>query len=268
MVNILKKHKILITGSGSGLGKMAAISLAKRGHIVYATTFYENQTQELNKYAKENNLNLTSFKLDIRDKSDLEKLNNIEYDTLINNAAIGDSGSLSEVNINRIKNVFNTNIFATLNITQLAIKKFIENKKGKVIFISSLSGRTAIKFLGPYCTTKFCLQGIAECLKKEMKMLEYADIKIKLIEPGAYATGFNKINTAKKYKWMEQKSYFKFRLDSLKENEEMTWNFLESKNFKPIIKQYVKAVEDNNYKFRYCRPFIQKLAIKILLLFS
>lgn len=258
----------MITGSGSGLGKMAAIELAKKGHLVYASTLYENEAQKLNEYAKQTKLNLISFKLDIRNKIDLQKLDNLDFDTLINNAAIGDSGSLAEVKIDRIRNVFNTNVFANLNITQLAIKKFIENKKGKIIFISSLAGKSAIKFLGPYCMSKFCIEAIAECLKKETKMLEYADIKIKLIEPGAYATGFNKENNEKKYEWMKNKSYFKFRINNLRKNEEKTWNFLESKNFKSIIKQYVKAVEDNNSKFRYSRPFLQNLATKIIMLFK
>ena len=39
----MKKQKIFITGAGSGLGKMAALALARRGHTVYASVQYENQ---------------------------------------------------------------------------------------------------------------------------------------------------------------------------------------------------------------------------------
>lgn len=262
------KHTILITGSGSGLGKMSAIELAKRGHKVYATTLLESQSIQLNEIAKNENLNIISFKLDIRDKSDRKKLNKIDFDTLINNAAIGDSGSLSEIKISRIKNVFLTNVFSSLEITQIAIKKFIKKGFGKVIFVSSLAGRVAIEFLGPYCMSKSSIIAIAECLRKELKKIEYANIKVKLIEPGAYATGFNKENYEKKYKWMQKKSYFKFRLSNLKLKEEKIWNFIEAKNFKSIIKMYIRAVESNDAKFRYSAPFIQNLITKIRLLFS
>lgn len=260
-------HTILITGSGSGLGKMAAIELAKRGHKVYATTLLEKQSKQLNEFAKSKNLDITSFKLDIRNKDDRKKLDKIDFDTLINNAAIGDSGSLAEIKISRIQNVFYTNVFSNLEITQIAIKKFINKGYGKIIFISSLAGRVAIEFLGPYCMSKFCIIAIAECLKKELKKLEYANIKVKLIEPGAYATGFNKENYEKKYTWMHKKSFFKFRLSNLKLREEKIWNFIEAKNFNSIIKQYIKAVESDNSKFRYSAPFLQNLITKIRLLF-
>ncbi len=177
----MKKHVIIITGSGSGLGKMAAIALAKRGHKVYATALYDEEVKTLNNFSKENNLDLISFKLDIRNKLDREQLNNIHYDTLINNAAIGDSGSISEVNVSRIKNVLETNVFSNIEITQLSINKFINQGYGKVIFISSLAGKVAIEFLGPYCISKFSIEAMAECLKKEIKKIEYADIKVKLI---------------------------------------------------------------------------------------
>ena len=105
-------------------------------------------------------------------------------------------------------------------------------------------------------------------LRQELKKIEYANIKVKLIEPGAYATGFNKENYLKKYEWMKNSSYFKFRLDTLKYKEERTWNFIESKNFKSIIKKYVKAVEANNNKFRYSAPFIQYIFTKLRVLFG
>lgn len=129
---------ILITGSGSGLGKSAAIALAKRGHNVIATTQYESETLELINYAKENNVKLESFKLDILLEEDRNKILNYDIDVLINNAAIGDSGSISEINVNRIKKVFETNVFSNIEITQLALKKMIKNKKRKNnIFIFS-----------------------------------------------------------------------------------------------------------------------------------
>lgn len=264
----MKKHTIVITGSGSGLGKMAAISLAKRGHNVIATTRYENEAHDLNKYAKDKNLNIQSFKLDITLEEDRNKLLGIEFDTLINNAAIGDSGSIAEINIDRFKNVFEVNVFSNILVTQVALKNMIKKGNGKVIFLSSLAGRIPIAFLGPYCSSKFAIEGFVNCLKQELLILKNNDIKICMIEPGAFATGFNKENNEKKYKWMKKESYFKNNLGKIQYYEEKFWNFIETKKYNKIIKKYIKAVETKTPRFRYFAPFSQWLVVKIGTIFG
>lgn len=114
---------VVITGAGSGLGKEAAIALARRGHKVYATTKYDIECEDLKNIAKNEGINLEPFKLDIRIDEDRNKLLDIDFDCLINNAAIGDSGSIAEVKVDRIENVFETNVFSNIKITQIAIKK-------------------------------------------------------------------------------------------------------------------------------------------------
>lgn len=263
------KHKeekiksVVITGSGSGLGKEAALTLARRGHHVYATTQYDNEADTLNQLAKEENIPLEAFKLDILLDEDRNQLLDIDFDVLINNAAIGDSGSVCEIRVDRFENVFETNVFSNIKITQIALKKLIEKKKGRVIFLSSLAGRITIPFLSPYCASKFAIEGFASSLRKEMKQLDGCHIQIGMIEPGAYATGFNKENNEKKYTWMEQESYFRYKLPEIKEKEEKTFNFLEGKNFTSIVKQYVHSVEDTTVKHRYTAPKVQAFFIQL-----
>lgn len=257
------KHTIVITGSGTGLGKMAAIALAKRGHKVYATTKYENEACLLNEYAKKSKLNLESFKLDITLEEDRNKLLKVDFDTLINNAAIGDSGSVSEIDINRLKNVFEVNVFSNILITQTALKKMIPKGTGKIIFLSSLAGKISVPFLSPYCSSKFAIEGFVNSLRQELLILKNVDIKICLIEPGAFATGFNKENNDKKYSWMKNASYFKPQIEKIKYYEEKFWNFVETSKFEKIIKEYIKAVENNRPKFRYFAPFSQWFIVKI-----
>ena len=256
--------KVVITGAGSGLGKEAAIMLSKRGHEVIATTQYEKQAKELNILAGDSKLPITSFKLDINDKNDRELLNEIDFDVLINNAAIGDSGSIADIDVNRIEKVFETNVFSNIKVTQIALKKLIEKKRGRVIFLSSLAGLVSMPFLGPYCSSKYAIEGFASSLRKEMKKLDGVNIGVGIIEPGAYATGFNKENNDKKYEWMYKDSYFKYKWKDIKEKETRFWNFIEKKDFNSIIKQYIKAVEDKNVKFRYTAPIMQALTVQII----
>ncbi|MEG0873066.1 MAG: SDR family NAD(P)-dependent oxidoreductase [Clostridia bacterium] len=263
-----KKKSILVTGAGTGLGKKASIALAKRGHNVYATTRYEKEALILNKIARENKLSIKSFKLDILLAKDREKILEFDFDIIINNAAIGDSGSVSEVRVDRFKNVFETNVFSNICITQIAIKKFITKKQGRIIFISSLFGRISYPFLCPYCASKFAIESLATSLRIEMKKLDYANIEVGIIEPGAYATGFNKENNEKKYSWMKQKSYFKYKLETIKQTEEKVFNFIEQKNYSSIIHQYIKAVEDKKLKHRYSAPKLQAFFIQLLRIFG
>ncbi|MDD2628179.1 MAG: SDR family NAD(P)-dependent oxidoreductase [Clostridia bacterium] len=254
---------------GSGLGKEAAIALAKRGHKVYATVHYEEEIEKLSNYAKENNLDMEVFKLDILLEEDRNLVLNYDIDTFIANAAIGDSGSVAEIRIDRIKNVFETNVFANIELSQLVIKRMIEKGiYGKLIFLSSLVGRVSIPFLSPYCASKSALEAFIESLKYELEILPGSKIQVCLIEPGAYATGFNKINYEKKYTWMNSKSYFKDNYDELKKYEDKIWEKIELKDYDNIIDKYVKAVEDEKPKFRYTAPKGQALAVEIARIFK
>ncbi len=256
--------KILITGSGSGLGKEAAIFLAKRGHQVYATTHYVEEVEYLNNYAKENKLNLIAFKLDILLEEDRNKVLDIDIDTYIANAAIGDSGSVAEIDINRLKDVFETNIFCNILLAQIVIRKMVDKKiNGRLIFLSSLCGRIPLPFLSPYCSSKFALESFIQCLRIEMKQVSSPNIEVCIIEPGAYATGFNKINYEKKYIWMKGNSYFKYKCEKFKKIEDKFWNIIELKNFNSIIDKYVRAVENKKVKFRYTAPKYQAIIIHI-----
>jgi len=259
--------KVFITGAGSGLGKQAAIILARRGHTVYASVHYENQIAPLMEIAKQENLKLFAFKLDVLFPSERELITNYDIDVFISNAAIGNSGSVADIPIYKIEAVFNTNVFANLHMVQLALKNMIERKKeGRIIILSSLVGRIPMPFLSPYCASKFALEGFSTCLRQEMKILNKlsgTNIKVCLIEPGAYATGFNKENNNKKYEWIYYNSYFSEYAKFIRKYEIKIWNFLEQKPYNSIIKKYVKAVESNNPKFRYTAPWWQSTFVQL-----
>jgi len=255
--------KILITGCGSGLGREAAIALASRGHYVYATTHTEEQADKLNILNQKYNLPIESFKLDTLCRDDRLKVTNIRIDILVNNAAIGDSGSVAEIDINSYRNTFETNVFCPIELTQLVLKQMIPRKEGRIIFLSSLAGRSPIPFLSPYCATKFALEAIVPSLNEELKELKSVNIPVILIEPGSYATGFNQKNISKQFNWMKIDSYFKSNIRSLEKKQYGYFKLTESTNIDSIINKYIKAVEDKHPKERYIAPASQGTFIKI-----
>ena len=272
MVYIMKektnKQTVCITGAGSGLGKEAAIAIARRGHKVIATVLYEEQIQDLEKIVEKENLDIGVIKLDVTNERDREKLLDYEIDVFISNAAIADSGSIAEVDVKRIEDVFKINVFSNIKIAQIVLKNMIENKRqGKVIFLSSQIGRIALPFLGPYASSKFAIEGFASCLRDEMKILnklEKTNIQIGIIEPGSYATGFNVETGNKMYGWMQEKSYFKSHLDLIRKIENKVWQLTELDSYDSIIKKYIKVVECRKLKRRYYAPWYQTLGIQIL----
>ena len=163
------KKRVLITGSGSGIGRDAALRLAKRRHTIYATTHSEAQATALNALGTPG---IEAFKLDITDADDRARAAALPVDVLINNAAVGQSGSLAEVPFERVRQTFETNLFATLMLTQAMLAGMIERRRGTIIFISSLVGRMPAPFLMPYAMTKFALSAAADALRQELTELD------------------------------------------------------------------------------------------------
>lgn len=256
-------RKILITGCGSGLGRQAAITLAGRGHYVYATTHTQEQADKLNTLKQKYNLPLESFRLDVLCRDDRIKVMNIKIDVLINNAAIGESGSVAEIDINKYRGTFETNLFCPIELTQIVLKQMIPRKEGRIIFLSSLAGRSPIPFLSPYCATKSALEVIGSSLNQELKELKDVNIPVILIEPGCYATGFNQKNVSKQFNWMRINSYFKHNIRLLEKKQYTYFKLTESTNINSIINKYIQAVEDKHPKERYISPAIQGAFVKI-----
>lgn len=272
MKNKIKKQTVCISGAGSGLGKEAAIAISKRGHKVIATVLYEEQKCELEEIKEKENLDIEIIQLDVTNLKDREKLFNYDIDVFISNAAIADSGSIAEVDVKRIEDVFKINVFSNIRVAQIVLKNMIENKReGKVIFLSSQIGRIALPFLGPYASSKFAIEGVASCLRDEMKILnklEKTNIQIGIIEPGSYATGFNVETGNKMYGWMYKKSYFKNQIELIRKIENKVWELTELNTYDSIIKKYIKVVECKKLKRRYYAPWYQALGIQILRIFG
>jgi short-subunit dehydrogenase len=260
---VARRRTILITGSGSGIGRHCVMALAGRGHKVLASAHTEEQAARLKAWAGADGVSVDAFKLDITEDADRTKVSELAIDILINNAAIGDSGSLAEVPLDRVRNVFETNLFATLALTQVCLRGMVARRRGTIIFVSSLAGRVASPFLLPYAMTKFSLSAAADGLRQELKRLD-RNLHVSVVEPGAFHTGFNQRMLAKKYEWMRRGSYFQDQIDALKTREQRMFALLELRSTTPIVRQIVRAAEADRPRFRYSAPWWQCAGIQLL----
>jgi NAD(P)-dependent dehydrogenase (short-subunit alcohol dehydrogenase family) len=205
----MTRKKILISGGGSGFGELAAFGLAKVGHDVIIGAQIWPQVTQLRLKAKA--LGLTQLrveKLDILDSYDIQNAAKWDVDILVNNAAIGISGPMSEIPLELLRRSFETNFFAPLALTQAVVRRMIEQKRrGKVTFVSSIGGLMAVPYGGPYATTKHALEALAGSMKAELAPF---GIQIQVINPGGYFTGFNETEAESATHWMDDsKNYIK-----------------------------------------------------------
>lgn len=257
----MNSRTVLITGAGTGIGRDTAGALVAKGHKVYATTHREAEVAGLQ---GELGAGARVFKLDITDAEDRAMIADLDIDVLINNAGQGESGSLAEVDLDRVRALFEVNLFSSLELTQLAIKRMIERGGGNVIFISSIAGRIPFPFLMPYSMTKFALSAAAAGLRKEMEALGKG-IHVSVVEPGPYHTGFNQRLNDSRFEWMEQASLFsKAQVGTLKAAAARELRLAEAGSTNSIVRKIVTAAEARKPRLRYVAPWHFALFVRVM----
>ena len=126
--------------------------------------------------------------MDVTDPADRERAWTWDVDVLLNNAGISEGGSLVDIPEERLRNQFEVNVFGPILLTQKIAKAMVKKQRGKIVFMSSVSGLMADPLSGPYGGSKFTLEAFAESLSKE---LQEFNVQVSTINPGPYLTGFN-----------------------------------------------------------------------------
>jgi NAD(P)-dependent dehydrogenase (short-subunit alcohol dehydrogenase family) len=180
----MESRTILITGAGSGFGKAAAIELAARGHAVIATTETAEQADALQAEHPE----LTTMKLDVTSDADVAKAADLGVDVLINNAGMGVMSPMATVPMDKVRAVFEVNVFGMVAMSQAVIPGMKAKGKGRIINVSSVAGILASPMTSPYSMTKHAVEAFTKSLRGE---LEPHGIDVTKVNPGPYNTGFN-----------------------------------------------------------------------------
>lgn len=190
---------VLITGAGSGFGRTTAVRLAERGHKVIAAVLDDKQAAELSKAEPK----LSVAKLDITNARDVASVDQWNLDVFVANAAVGQTGPLSLIPLERLRAVFEVNVFATFAITQRVAQAMRKKRSGRIIIMSSIGGVRAGVGSGPYTMTKHAIQAMGTALRAELKAF---GVDVCLINPGPFATGFNDRMAKNPGDWFDRKA--------------------------------------------------------------
>ena len=178
---------VLITGCSSGIGAAAADLLVKAGHTVYATARRPETLAELEAAgARTLALDVTS------EESMTAAVERIEAEhgrvgTLVNNAGYGEYGTIEEADLDKVRTMFETNVFGLARMTQLVLPGMRRASRGRIVNIGSMGGRMTFPVGGYYHATKYAVEAITDALRNEVRPF---GIDVVLVEPGITQTGF------------------------------------------------------------------------------
>jgi 3-oxoacyl-[acyl-carrier protein] reductase len=184
----LKGSKVLLTGGSSGLGKQTAKDLLAKGAEVIITGRDE---QKLLKVALE--LGCTAFHADVSKEEAakatidfaLEKWD--EIDVLINNAGYAEFGLIHELDLAKLRAVYETNVFGAAAMAKYCSQVFIKQGSGNIINIASTAAYKGYPHGSIYSTSKFALSGMTQCWRAELRKY---NVRVIQINPSEVPTAF------------------------------------------------------------------------------
>ncbi|RSD25399.1 SDR family oxidoreductase [Mesobacillus subterraneus] len=241
----------IVTGSSSGFGLLIAMELARSGFKVTATMRNPQKAVGLQEIAAAEKLegNLCIHPLDVTCSSSIEEfkvyLQSLpSVDVLVNNAGFAQGGFSEELSLEDYRKQFDTNFFGVVAVTQAVLPYMRKQGSGKIINMSSISGRFGFPGLSAYSASKHALEGYSESLRLELKPF---GIDVVLIEPGSYKT--NIWESVGKVTMKENSPYEPFKhaiLDELKKGEAGYGNPVDVARLAARI-----ASADEDAQFRY-----------------
>lgn len=187
----MSKKIVLITGTNSGFGWLAANSIAALGHQVYATmrdTKGKN-AEKAEALSKVENVNVLDVNLtdETSVKSAVESIISKEgkIDVLINNAGFSRNGVAESFTTADLQEMLDINVIAPWSLIKAVLPTMRRQSEGLIINITSGFGRFGFPFSTMYSSSKFAFEGLSEGLHYEVRPL---GVDVTIVQPGAFPT--------------------------------------------------------------------------------
>jgi NAD(P)-dependent dehydrogenase (short-subunit alcohol dehydrogenase family) len=166
----------LVTGASSGIGAACAARLAATGWHVFAGV----------RHAGDAPAGTEEVLLDVTDARQIgaaaERIG--QLDALVNNAGIAISMPLEFIPLDELRRQLEVNVVGQVAVTQALLPQ-LRRSRGRIVFVGSIAGRSALPFLGAYAASKHALEALADTLRVELRPF---GIDVSLVEPGTIRT--------------------------------------------------------------------------------
>ena len=187
----MEKKIILITGTNSGFGWLAANSCAAFGHKVYATMRNTKDKNADKAALLSQNANIEVLDVELTNaKSVTDAITSIinkegRIDVLVNNAGVYATGIAETFTDDDLDKVMAVNVKGNWRTIKSVLPQMRKQNEGLIINISSVAGRFSTPFMSMYNSSKFALEGLTEALHYEVRPL---GVDVVMIQPGAFPT--------------------------------------------------------------------------------
>jgi NAD(P)-dependent dehydrogenase (short-subunit alcohol dehydrogenase family) len=181
-------RSVLVTGASSGIGRATALRLDRSGWRVFAGVRREEDAEALRGDASER---LAPVLLDVTEPEQIAaaaercgRESDGGLDGLVNNAGVAVPGPLETIPLEDLRHQLEVNLVAYVAVTQAMLEE-IRRAEGRVVFLSSIGGRVAFPFGGPYHASKFATEAIGDVFRQELRPW---GLRVSLVEPGSIDT--------------------------------------------------------------------------------
>lgn len=187
------RRAVLVTGASSGIGEATALHLARRGLHVFAGVRRGEDGERLRGRLARPDDTLTPVRLDVTVPAEVEAAAAEIGERagtlagLVNNAGLASGGPLEFADLDDVRRLFEVNTLGALAVTQavLPLLRASDGRPGRIVNVSSTSGRLATPFVGAYCASKAALDSLTEALRHELRPWR---IHVAAVVPGIVRT--------------------------------------------------------------------------------
>jgi NAD(P)-dependent dehydrogenase (short-subunit alcohol dehydrogenase family) len=188
-------RSVVVTGASTGIGSACVKVLVASGFHIFGSVRKQSDAARL---SKEFGASFTPLVFDVTDEAAVAggakkveaALGGATLFGLVNNAGIAVAGPLLYLKVEDFRQQLAVNLTGQLIVTQafaplLGADRERKGTPGRIVMISSVGGKNALPFVGPYAASKFALEGLSESLRRELIVF---GIDVVVVAPGAVAT--------------------------------------------------------------------------------
>jgi NAD(P)-dependent dehydrogenase (short-subunit alcohol dehydrogenase family) len=184
----------IVTGASHGAGELTAVTLARRGHLVFAgMRDLERRNapaaERLRALAAAEALALEPLELDVTDDGSVtaavERIlaETGRIDVVVNNAGVLFYGLTEAFTVEQARELLDVNVLGSARLNRAVLPHMRERSSGLLVHVSSIGGRLTIPFYGLYCVSKYALEALAEAYRYELSAHGVDSV---IIEPGLF----------------------------------------------------------------------------------
>ncbi|CAG2218637.1 SDR16C5 [Mytilus edulis] len=185
---------VLVTGAGSGIGRLIALRFARLGCRLVLWDVNDKGNEETAKQIKALGAYVKTYKIDLSNRDDIysvaakTKEEAGDIDILVNNAGIVTGKKFLECSDNMIQKTFEVNTLAHFWTCKAFLPGMMERNHGHIVTIASSAGYLGVNGLSDYCASKFAAVGFDESMRFELEMMG-KEVKTTVICPFYINTG-------------------------------------------------------------------------------